>query len=424
MKILYTKWFFFSILKHLKTECEPFLFASIFCEVKCYESTAKCSKINNWDLRSTNSLEIRLLFDGGIFIYQDGLYMKCIGINYKKVAIDKREKYSFSCDEQADISEYLKNKGFKGAVVLSTCNRSELYFTYEGNDDDVAMAIDAISCIKKISVDEIMENVYVYSEKKAVSHLFSVAAGLDSMVLGEDEILRQVKESYRFALENGYSENQINMTFQSAFNCAKTIKTETLLSKTPVSYGTLAANAIENFLEKEGGSSVLIVGITGKMGNILAKNLMGKGIERIIGTKRSRIPLFEENTDNSELKRIDIIDFEDRYKYIAEADVIVSVTSSPHFTLVADKVENAIDKKEKKRLFIDMAVPHDIDGRVRDIAGCSYMDIDDFKSAADKNSELKVMEADKAAMMVDEKVNSILEKLAEQASRSVQNTAR
>ena len=344
--------------------------------------------------------------------------MKCIGINYKKVAIDKREKYSFSWDEQADISERLKNKGFKGAVVLSTCNRSELYFTYEGENDDVAMAIEAISHIKKIPVDEIMENVYVYSGKKAINHLYYVAAGLDSMVLGEDEILRQVKESYLFALENGYSENQINMTFQGAFNCAKTIKTETLLSKTPVSYGTLAANEIEEFLKKEGGSIVLIVGITGKMGSILAKNLRSKGIRRIIGTRRRRMSLFQQDCDNSESNAVEMIDFEDRYKYIGQADAIVSVTSSPHFTFVADKVKRAICGEKKRRLFIDMAVPHDIDSRVEHIDGCSYMDIDDFKSAAEKNSELKVLEADKAAAMVDEKVNSIIEKL----NRSVKNT--
>lgn len=350
--------------------------------------------------------------------------MKCIGINYKKVEIDKREKYSFSGNEPADISQYLKNEGFKGAVVLSTCNRTELYFTYEGDGDDVAMVIDAISHIKKLPVDEIMENVYVYNEKKAINHLYYVAAGLDSMILGEDEILRQVKESYLFALENGYSENQINMTFQGAFNCAKTIKTETLLSKTPVSYGTLAANDIEEFLKKEGGSVVLIVGITGKMGNILAKNLRSKGIQRIIGTRRSRMSLLQQDCDNNERGAVEMIDFEDRYKYMGQADVIVSVTSSPHFTIVADKVERAICGEKKRRLFIDMAVPHDIDSRVAHIEGCLYMDIDDFKSAADKNSELKALEADKAAAMVDEKVNSILDKLAEQANRSAKHAVR
>lgn len=328
--------------------------------------------------------------------------MKCIGINYKKVDIDVREKYSFTKSQQEEMYAYLMRQGIRGIVILSTCNRSEIYFTYDGEDNDVEMVINAISQVKNIPTDKIMESVYVYSDKNAVRHLFTVTAGLDSMILGEDEILRQVKESYQYSFENGYVENEINMTFQGAFNCAKTIKTDTMLSKTPVSYGTLAANYIEDFFSETGGGTVLIIGITGKIGSILAKNLYSKGITDIIGSRRSRSGVCQEVVlDGRAVKNID---FDSRYQYLDEADVIVSATSSPHFTLVSDKVKNALTCR-KKRLFIDMAVPHDIDKRVKKLEDCIYMDIDDFKTMAEKNSEIKIKEADKAAAIVDEKAD-------------------
>lgn len=342
--------------------------------------------------------------------------MKCIGINYKKVKIDEREKYSIDGEQQARISCKLKDKGLTGVVVLSTCNRTEIYFTYDGGEDDVLIVINSLSHIKNITIDEIMDKIYVYSEENAINHLFYVASGLDSMILGEDEILRQVKESYLFALDNGFSENRINMTFQGAFNCAKAVKTETMLSKTPVSYGTLAANTIERFSYDKSETVVLIVGITGKMGSILAKNLISKGYRNIIGTKRTRNIQGYENEGNDTC--IKFIDFEDRYKYIDMSDVIVSVTSSPHFTFVADKVDRAISDKRKKRLFVDLAVPHDIDRRIGNITNCSYMDVDDFQYIAEKNSKLKAAEAKKAEVMIEKKVHSMVKKMSEQVNRT------
>lgn len=327
--------------------------------------------------------------------------MNCIGVNYKKVPLEVRERYAFSAEEQRAFHGRLhKEAGITGSVIVSTCNRSEIYFCGTAEDAEQIRAVEhEIAQEKQLAESEMLGQIYVYSGDAALRHLFHVACGLDSMVLGEDEILRQVKDGYLLAKEAGAVCNEINIAFQGAMSGAKSVKTNTLLSKTPVSMGTIAANRIETFLQEHGGSRVLIVGITGQIGSILAKNLYSKGITQITGTSRHHSG-FDGRFLNMDIA---MVDFADRYRYVDGADVIVSATTGPHYTFLAKETADVL-RTQKPRLFVDMAVPRDIDGRVAQIGGCTLTDIDDFKRAAADNNAIKLRETDKAELILAEKL--------------------
>lgn len=356
--------------------------------------------------------------------------MNCIGVNYKKVPLEIRQRYAFSEEEQREFHKRLReNCGCAGSVIVSTCNRSELYFCGEESDALIARAETELAAFKGMEKQEMLGQIYVYSGENALRHLFHVASGLDSMVLGEDEILRQVKDGYQLAQKEGTVCNEINIAFQGAMGSAKSIKTETLLSKTPVSVGTLAANRIETFLRERGGGRVLLVGITGKIGSILAKNLYSKGITDIIGTSRKHFGVSGELQNTSAKSpgeqepsgmsaerehflgmEIGMVNFAQRYQYVDWADVVVSATSGPHYTFLAKEVSEAF-RQEKERLFLDLAVPRDMDRGIAELPRCSLFDIDDFKRAAAHNNEMKLKETDKAELILAEKLEETVKSI-------------
>ncbi|MFQ9515858.1 MAG: glutamyl-tRNA reductase [Eubacterium sp.] len=374
--------------------------------------------------------------------------MFCISVNFKKTPLPLRQQFAFSEKEKKIfLSELMTENSIKGGVIVSTCNRSELYLT--GDNIRRETVENLLSEFKQIDREIIKKYSLYYEGKKAVRHLFKVACGLDSMVLGEDEILHQVKESYLFSKENGFTDSELNIIFQSSFHCAKQSKSETELSKTPISIGTLTANTIENYMkdnlsdvQKENSETdvgqkgrVLVIGATGKIGSIVVKNLISKGIH-VIATKRKKYSeneLFFQNNS-----KVQWIDFECRYEYIKEVNVIVSATSSPHYTLTKQEFVNYKEKppqgvalrrqdkekppqgaalrrqdreKDRNFLLIDLAVPYDIDKEIGEEKQIFLLDIDYFKTRSKENSNIKQGEVEKVKHMIEKYVNDVMKEL-------------
>lgn len=331
--------------------------------------------------------------------------MFCISVSFKKTPIEIRQQFAFSQEEQiAFLSCLLDKQMITGGVIVSTCNRSELYFT--GNICQMEMIENILSAQKQISKEQIKKYCLYYQGQKAVRHLYKVTCGLDSMVLGEDEILRQVKEAYLFADDCGYTNSELNILFQGAFNCAKQAKSETMLSNTPVSIGTLTANTVEEHLKSNGNRDmpVLVIGATGKIGSIVAKDLISKGIS-VIGTRRSHA----RDIFLQEHKHMQWIDFDKRYEAVTQAAAIVSATSSPHYTLT--KEEFLKYRKSTDYLLIDLAVPYDIDKELGSLQGISLLDIDYFRTLSKENHNIKFGELEKAEQILAECVEEVLKKL-------------
>lgn len=351
--------------------------------------------------------------------------MFCISVSFKKTPLSIRQKFSFSEEEQRFFLQGLmKEKKITGGVIVSTCNRSEIYVT--GTKEALEAVESALSVQKGIEKETIKIYCLYYKGKKAVRHLFGVACGLDSMVLGEDEILRQVKEAYQNAMDAGCVNGTLNIIFQGAFHCAKLSKSETRLSNTPVSLGTLTANAVEAYLksetdgkEKSGISletgeveqkpentgKVLVIGATGKIGSIVAKDLMAKGI-RVIGTHRRKH--LGEEIFLAHKEQITFVDFSERYRYLSQVDAIVSATSSPHYTLTKEKYRK---QAKQKQLLIDLAVPYDIDKEIGELSGITLFDIDYFQTLSRENNHIRLDEAQKAEGILQDCVEEVMKNL-------------
>lgn len=357
--------------------------------------------------------------------------MFCISINHKNTPADVRERFAFTTKGQRQFTERLKAE-VGGCVVLSTCNRMEIYFTdkYEqvekllANDRDVP-----VSLIRKYSMN--------YEGFQCMLHLCRVACGMDSMVLGEVEIIHQVKSAYLMAKELGACDGELNIAFQGALAAAKTVATESDTTRLPVSVGTLSAREAVNFIrnggientcrdvrsdvasssqvesvdaEKTNTGHILVVGATGRIGSIVVKDIadLAPDIE-ITGTSRSHHSADEVFGRHQQIR---IEDYSRRYELAAWADVIISATASPHYIFVRDELAEAVKKQPKRRLFLDLAMPKDIDPAVAEVTGCVLRDIDYIRTLSRENNESRAKTITEMEPWIISQVDEIMKNIA------------
>lgn len=325
-----------------------------------------------------------------------------ISISHKTAPVEVRELLSFHLEDKKDfLQSAVKLEGITECVLITTCNRTEIYIN--GDEDSQEKIMHFLVNKKNLNYNKMLKFFLRYEGEKAVRHLFLVASGLDSMLLGEDEILGQVKEDYQLALSLHTTDFLLNNLFRDAITCAKKIKTDTKISKTPISIGTLTANEVFHFKkpEGEGKKKVLIIGLSGKFGTIVMKNLYHDSNVEITGTIRTH------NLDDELVMlypKVKMIDYLNRYDKMEEADIIISATSSPHYTITYDELERSLITK-KPRLFIDLAVPMDMDKGITRLEGIHLIDIDYFKQVSETNNQIKMQELQSAESMIDEQVD-------------------
>lgn len=331
--------------------------------------------------------------------------MYVISISYKTASLEIRKGFAFSIEEQKEFLHLaLAQPSLTECVLLSTCNRMEVYF--EGDEQAVFAMEECLCRAKQVSTEQTLKYFNVFQGEKAIRHLFQVAGGMDSMVLGEDEILGQVKDAYALALGENATAFSLNTIFQQAITGAKKAKTQTGLSKTPVSMGTLTANAVFDLPQEE--KTVLLMGVSGKMGTIVAKNLLAKPNVKVLATLRSH-----KSKDSLEAKyeNLTYVDYHRRYEYMNQADVVISATSSPHYTVTFEDWRNGITER-RPRLFIDLAVPQDIDPRIAREEENLLYNIDYFEMLSKENNIQKQKEAENAKEVLEQSMKETLKELA------------
>ena len=331
--------------------------------------------------------------------------MNVISINHKNTPIEMRNKISFSDDEIIDFcNQIIKKDLVTECMILSTCNRTEIY--YVSKSEIIVEIQKEIARFKNIDNDILTNYYIIYQNKDAITHIYNVSCGINSMILGEDEILHQVKHALTLAQEIHSTGYEINTIVKGAISCAKKIKTETKLSKTPISVGTLTANEVFNL--NVPNKTVLIIGITGKIGNIVMKNILSKDNINIIGTIRNHNSLFE---CKSKYPNVKFINYHERYNYMDMCDIIISATTSPHYTVTKNRLLPQL-KTNKERLFLDLAVPQDIDTSIEEIPNTTLKNIDYFKILSNQNNVAKLGEVEKAKIIIDDEIETILKELA------------
>lgn len=324
--------------------------------------------------------------------------IQLISISHKTADLNIRS--CFALDRETQI-EYLKETISLGYIeecaLLSTCNRLEVYlYGPDENQREIFSEAERV-LLRRITFPagiDGAEYLRFYEGEKAERHLFFVAAGLDSMVIGEDQILGQVKEAQHQARNAGTMGTFLDTCFRYAITAAKRVKTETALSRTSVSTATIAVKAAREYLGDLKGKNVLLLGASGKIGNSIFKNLLSEGETHVYMTTRQRC---HGGTGGRYLE----LPYGERYEWLDQMDVIISATSSPHYTMTLEKVKKALIT-EKHRVFVDLAVPPDIDKRVRELSNTGYCNMDDFARVADENNRKKEKEAAAAVDILED----------------------
>lgn len=321
--------------------------------------------------------------------------MFALSLNYKTADVKLRESFAFDENKAERFLAVLQESGIRECVYLSTCNRCEVYGV-----GDAYTVLKRFSDFADASEEKVKNHILIFDGQQAVTHLFRVCCGLESMALGEDEILGQVKKAFAFSQERHATGYVCNTVFKAAITSAKKIKTQTPVSKSSVSVATLAAAECRKFSDQP--KTVLVIGGSGEIGGKVVKDLLSFPGFQIYATARNG------HLSNDALHSIP---YAQRYAYADAADILISATKSPHFTLTLDMLKQHI-QTQKPRLFIDLAVPRDIDEAVRHLPGAELLQIDDFKKTAQRNSVIKTSALQAAADLMNEDIDVLLKELA------------
>ncbi|MEK6727320.1 MAG: glutamyl-tRNA reductase [Candidatus Omnitrophota bacterium] len=329
-----------------------------------------------------------------------------VGINHRTAPVEVREKFSFSAKKIEESLIKLKISHLvKGAVILSTCNRSEIYFDSPlGNGcPEIKRIKSFIFEIYRAEKTDIDSYFYSLENADALKHLFRVASGLDSQVLGETQILGQIKSAWLIACNKGISSDNLNIVFKKAQEVGKRVRVETGISQGNISLGSVAINILEERFNNLQNRTVLIIG-AGKIGTLVSKYLKEKNMHGIFVANRSHERALELAKDCSG-KAVAFSGLEDELKNV---DITISSTSSPHIVLRKDTVERIMKARTKPLFIMDLALPRDVDPAVNEIAGVSLCDLDDLKYAVSGNQNKKKEEALQAEKIVQGELNSFL----------------
>lgn len=323
-----------------------------------------------------------------------------ISISHKNAPLEVRARFAFPVEAQEELMRQVIARNIaEECVFISTCNRTEIY-TYHACPGSNFIKMQALLFeFAGIQVEEEMgDYVRMYQGSKAIKHLFHVAAGLDSMVMGEDQILGQVKRAHEQAHQIGICGVYLNTLFRYAVTAAKKVKTETDLSRTTVSMATMAIKAAEQGLGTLHGKKVMLIGASGKIGGVVLKNLQCIEGAEVCITSRN---MSQAKEDHHHRITYQVMEYDNRYELMDEMDVIISATASPHYTVTYGKLSKVL-KTEKPRVLIDLAVPIDIEAKVEQIPGVKRFDVDDFQELARVNNEKKQHEVQAADQILAE----------------------
>jgi glutamyl-tRNA reductase len=315
-----------------------------------------------------------------------------------------RERFAFAETHLPTSLQLLRDSGVaEEAVILSTCNRVEIYASTSSEFRQACEALKKFLVTCHDYHEPLTDEVYAFNEPQSVQHLFKVACGLDSMVLGETEVLGQLKKAYDVALQQGHTGSRLNKAFQKAFNVAKQIRTETNIQRGSISVGSVAVELAEKIFSTLKERDVLVIG-AGDTSEKTARALLSRGARSIIVSNRSydrALGLASELGGRAVL-------FEDWAKEFAKIDIVISSTAAPHHVLDREKLEPLMKlRRNRPLLLIDIAVPRDIDPAVNFMENVFLYNIDDLQSIADDYLKQRKEEIARCERIIQEKADGL-----------------
>jgi len=324
-----------------------------------------------------------------------------VGVNHKTTPVEIREKLAFTKGKiEESVNQLFNFPDIIEHTILSTCNRVEIYARANSQDSAIKSIKQFICDFHQLSLVELEDHFYSYSNKEAVEHLFRVSSSLDSMILGEAQILGQVKEAYSLARDLRSTGLVLNQLFEKAFSIAKKVREETGIAERSVSISSAAVELAQKIFDDLENHTVMLVG-TGEMAELAAKHLISYGVKTIYVTSRT----YERAVNLARTLNGSALDFEAFKNELHRADIVITSTSAPNFIIKKEIVEKAIhERKNKPIFFIDIAVPRDIEPDVNDLENVYLYDIDDLQVVVSANIKEREKEAKNAMNFISQEV--------------------
>ena len=343
-----------------------------------------------------------------------------LGINHTTAPIEVRERLAIPAARLADATRTLLHQpGIREGLILSTCNRVELLTLQddasEASSNQPKTKADLLRFLHEyfsVPPHDIQPHLYEFRESEAVRHLFRVASSLDSMVVGEPQILGQVKDSYTVAREVGAVSTHLESLLQRTFSVAKKIRTETQIGSSSVSIASVAVDLARKIFGSLEGKTVLLVG-AGKMSELAARHLIQHGAANLIITNRTQA---RAERLAAELRRpscaAEVLPFDELYAQADRADIVITSTGAPQKIFGRSHGQHLLQRRRNRPMFfIDIAVPRDVDPRMNEVEGCFVYDIDDLQQVAQTNLADRSREAEQAEAIVAKEVEKYQKRL-------------
>lgn len=328
-----------------------------------------------------------------------------LGVNHQTASVELREQVAFNAERLRDLlTQQHRHADLNDMVVVSTCNRTEVYAMTEHAD----LILNWLAETNGIEIKQLLHHVYRYQDAQAVTHLMRVASGLDSLMLGEPQILGQVKSALALSKDAQTVSSDLNRIFEYAFYAAKRVRSETAVGSHAVSMGYAVAQlALQVFSQPEKLTVMMVA--AGEMNTLVAKHLAEMGVAKVIICNRSQARAEQLSQEIAHQVEVEIIAFDQLADNLHRADVVSSCTGSLHQVIFYQDIKAALKKRRyNQMLLVDLAVPRDIDPKVETLDGVYLYGVDDLQSVIDENLAQRRQAAVEAEVMVSQLASQLL----------------
>jgi glutamyl-tRNA reductase len=323
-----------------------------------------------------------------------------VGLNHRTAPVEIREKLALDSCAAANAYPHLNGPALKESIIVSTCNRVEVVAVAEDANGAVADIKAFLGSLHGLNPADFEGYLYILEDTAAVEHVFKVASSLDSMVIGEPQILGQLKEAFRQAVENRATGAILNKLLHKSFSVAKRVRTETGIASHAVSIGYAAVELARKIFGELAGKEVLLIG-AGEMAELTAEHLLAQGASSITVANRT----LKRAMDLAQRWDGQAASLEELSELLARVDIVISSTGAPEILVRADRVKSVLKaRKHRPLFFVDIAVPRDVDPEVNRLSNVYLYDIDDLQGVVEENRAARSQEAVRAGRILEEEV--------------------
>ncbi len=326
------------------------------------------------------------------------MHILTLGLNHQTAAVETRERLAFKAEDLPAALQQLKEEAdLSEGLILSTCNRVELYGISQDLDQCREKMINFLARYHQLPADSFADKLYFHADSEAIRHGFRVSSSLDSMVVGEPQILGQLKDAFFIASESCCTGLVLNRFMHRSFFIAKEVRTRTKIASCAVSVSFAAVELAKKIFGDLKGMKVMLLG-AGEMCELAARHFVNQGIEQVLVTNRTLSRAQELADEFSGIA----LPFDKFRQHLDQVDIILSSTGSPDYLIGPPELSQALKKRRNRPIFlIDIAVPRDIDPKVNDLDNIYLYDVDDLQETVTENLDQRQQEAQRAEAMVD-----------------------